>query len=57
MLRAYCPNIYTVIEVLENRVEHLEEIIEKNAQKEIGILEKIASKLDNTVFVKMVANN
>lgn len=45
------------IEVLENRVEHLEEIIEKNAQKEIGILEKIASKLDNTVFVKMVANN
>ena len=38
-------------------MEHLEEIIEENAQKETGILEKIASKLDNTVFVKMVANN
>ena len=46
-----------MIEALENRVEHLEEIIEENAQKEIGILEKIASKLENTVLVKMVANN
>jgi len=45
------------IEVLENRMEHLEEIIEENAQKEIGILEKIASKLENTVLVKMVAKN
>ena len=52
-----CPNIYTVIEVLENRMEHLEEIIEENTQKEIGILEKIARKLDNTVLIEMVAKN
>ena len=45
------------IEALENRMEHLEEMIEENAQKEIGILEKIASKLDNKVVVEMVAKN
>ena len=45
------------IEVLENRMEHLEKIIEENAQKEIGILEKIARKLDNTVLVEMVPKN
>ena len=45
------------IEALENRMEHLEKMIEENAQKEIGILEKIARKLDNTVLVEMVAKN
>ena len=45
------------IEALENRVEHLEEMIEENSQKEIGILEKIARKLDNTVLIEMVAEN
>ena len=45
------------IEALENRMEHLEEMIEENAQKEIGILEKIARKLDNTVLIEMVAKN
>ena len=45
------------IDALENRMEHLEEMIEENAQKEFGILEKIASKLDNTVLVQMVAKN
>ena len=38
-------------------MEHLEEIIEENTQKEIGILEKIARKLDNTVLIEMVAKN
>ena len=45
------------IEALENRMEHLEEMIEENAQKEIGILEKISSKLDNKVVVEMVTKN
>ena len=45
------------IEALENRIEHLEKMIEENAQKEISILEKIARKLDNTVLVEMVAKN
>ena len=45
------------IEALDNRMEHLEEIIKENAQREIGILEKIASNLDNKVVVEMVAKN
>ena len=45
------------IEALENRMEHLEEMIEENAQNEIGILEKIASNFDNKVVVEMVAKN
>ena len=45
------------IEALDDRMEHLEEIIKENAQREIGILEKIASNLDNKVVVEMVAKN
>ena len=45
------------IEALDNRMEHLEDIIKENAQREIGILEKIASNLDNKVVVEMVAKN